>query len=393
MDCGRCGAPNPDTNHFCGNCGAALDASLDPVLQSTIDKRIDVALASKLTDQRIVEIDIQEKVIKRLTDLAKIVGIPIALLLALLSLWGIKSLSDVDSKVKQATDNAVQSMNTKVDAETERAIASLKAKVNAEDKLVVQQAQKSARASLDIAVKSATKDIEVRAKGSRKAIDDLTTQLNRQAVELKAKVQAQDAKLGQIQETVNRFAAQQIAFKQSIVDRIRSVPGLTPFFKGEHDLKRDESHQVLAIILHDATADDDSEPVLRNGRPDLPGPLAHWLVKSDGTIVLIAPESQHANHLGKARDGLTNANTIGVMVSGAPALTDDRQLESLIRLVINISERWGLPPDKIFSHAEVALPAGRKIDMAQQALLFGTWSEQQQRRPGHSVQEFRRGLG
>ena len=108
---------------------------------------------------------------------------------------------------------------------------------------------------------------------------------------------------------------------------------------------------------------------MRNGRPDLPGPLAHWLVKSDGTIVLIAPESQTANHLGMARDGLKNSNTIGVMVSGHPALTDERQVESLIRLVMNISERWSLPPDKIFSHAEVALPPGRKADMLQQAPL------------------------
>jgi hypothetical protein len=210
MDCGRCGTPNPETNHFCGNCGAALDTRLDPALQSTIDKKIDAALASKLTDQRIVEIDVQEKVISRLTDLAKIVGIPIALLLALLSLWGIKSLSDVDSKVKEATDNAVKTMNTKVDAETERAITSLKAKVDAEDKQIVQQAQQSAKASLDTAIESATKAIEIQAKGSRKAIDDLTAQLNRQAVELNAKVQAQDAKLGQIQETVNQLSAQQI---------------------------------------------------------------------------------------------------------------------------------------------------------------------------------------
>lgn len=155
-----------------------------------------------------------------------------------------------------------------------------------------------------------------------------------------------------------------ITYQRSLVEKIRSNPGLPA---GVPQLKRDHAHEVLAIVLHDAVGPDASEVFLKNGRADLRGPFAHWLVKSDGAIVLIALESQNANHLGRARDGLNNSNTIGIMVSGQPALADERQVESLVRLTLDICARWGLPPDKVFSHAEVALPPGRKIDMLQQA--------------------------
>jgi lysozyme len=195
MQCGNCGTPNPETNKFCGNCGGALNSGLDASLQATIDKRIDAALASKLTDQRIVEIDVEEKVIARLTALAKIVGIPIALLLAVAGLWGVKSLSDLDAKVNQATDSAVVKMNIKVNAATDSA---------------VQQAQKRAKESLETAVSSAEQQIQTEAQGSEKRFNDLTVQVEKQAADLTAAVKAQDAKLGKLQDTVNQLTAQQI---------------------------------------------------------------------------------------------------------------------------------------------------------------------------------------
>ena len=47
--------------------------------------------------------------------------------------------------------------------------------------------------------------------------------------------------------------------------------------------------------------------------------------------------------------------------------TYERQVESLVRLVADVADRWQIPTDRIFSHAEVAIPAGRKQDMGQQA--------------------------
>lgn len=157
-----------------------------------------------------------------------------------------------------------------------------------------------------------------------------------------------------------------ISFKQSVVDRIRATPGV-PY----PDNRRPPSHvgdtTRTAIILHDAIAGDGSLSILRNGREELPGPLAHWVVESDGTIAAVADETVKANHLGMADRGLSNRNTIGISVTGVGALADDRQTENLVRLVADVADRWGIPTDHIYSHAEVAMPRGRKIDMGQQA--------------------------
>jgi GH24 family phage-related lysozyme (muramidase) len=225
IDCGRCGIPNPKTNKFCGNCGDALDRHLDPVLQSNIDKKIDAALANKLTDQRIVEIDVQEKVIKRLTDLAKIAGIPIALLLAVLGAWGIKSLSDVDTKIKNATDEALGRMNAKVNTETERAITNLNQKVDEEDAQIVKQAQQNARTSLEAAVDSAKKEIETQAQGSRKRFDDLiASQIKQQSAELNAAVKAQGAKLDKLENTVHQLTVGETMGLQYEGMRLQAYP-------------------------------------------------------------------------------------------------------------------------------------------------------------------------
>jgi cytoskeletal protein RodZ len=174
-----------------------------------------------------------------------------------------------------------------------------------------------------------------------------------------------------------------VYFSQSIVDNIASSPEV-PFPAGLAEPTRIYGYEIRAIILHDAAGPDSSDTILQSGREDLPGPLAHWLVKSDGTIKSIAPETHRANHLGAARDGLTNSNTIGITVSGVPALVKEQQIENLVRLIVNVADRWEIPSDKIFSHAEMALPAGRRSDMAQQAPAIRQMVEAVRRR--HSPQ-------
>ena len=126
-----------------------------------------------MQDQKVVEIEITEKVVDRLKGLGKIVGIPLALLAAVLSLWGIHSMSDVDVKIKKATDEAVANMNTKVNEATQKSIGDLNARVTKESDGIVQQARESARESLKTTVDSATKDLELRAKGAQSQFDHL----------------------------------------------------------------------------------------------------------------------------------------------------------------------------------------------------------------------------
>jgi hypothetical protein len=157
-----------------------------------------------------------------------------------------------------------------------------------------------------------------------------------------------------------------ISYSEEIVKRIRQQPGVS-YPPGTSIRQKSSDHTIVAIILHTADGPDSSLTIVRSGRPDLPGPLAHWAVLSDGSISSIADEIQRANHLGAADRGLTNGNTIGIMATGFPAFSDDRQVENLVRLVADVADRWEIPTAMIFSHAEVAVPLGRKDDMMQQA--------------------------
>jgi len=167
----------------------------------------------------------------------------------------------------------------------------------------------------------------------------------------------------------NPRMAAEIKYSASVVTRIRATPGV-PYPPEQRPATHRGDTTRTAIILHDAVAGDNSIELMRTGRADLRGPLAHWAVQSDGAIAFIADETQRANHVGPADRGVRNTNAIGIEVTGIGALSDERQVESLVRLVADVADRWGIPTSMILSHAEVALPRGRKIDMAQQAPII-----------------------
>jgi hypothetical protein len=173
---------------------------------------------------------------------------------------------------------------------------------------------------------------------------------------------------GEVTTTGEPQRARPIAYVQAMVNHIRAAPG-TPYPTGVQTTTHLGDTTRRAIILHDATGgDSNSVAFLRKGMPpNLPGPLAHWAVQSDGTIAFIADETRKANHVGRAGQGLSNANTIGIQVTGIAALQNERQIESLVRLVADVADRWNIPTNRILSHAEVAVPPGRKTDMGQQA--------------------------
>jgi len=106
---------------------------------------------------------------------------------------------------------------------------------------------------------------------------------------------------------------------------------------------------------------------MRTGRPDIPGPLAHWAVQSDGSIVEVANEGVKANHDGPSIEGLNNGNTIGIQLTGHPAPKNLAQIESLVRLIVDRADRWNIPTNLVLSHCEVAVPAGRNNELLQQA--------------------------
>lgn len=103
-----------------------------------------------------------------------------------------------------------------------------------------------------------------------------------------------------------------------------------------------------------------------NGRPDLPGPLAHLHLARDGTFTVIA--AGRCNHAGIGRwEGITSGNTsfIGIEAENAGVSADpwpDVQIEAYARGCAAILNHIGAPVIMCAGHKEYALPPGRKID-------------------------------
>lgn len=121
------------------------------------------------------------------------------------------------------------------------------------------------------------------------------------------------------------------------------------------------------VCHHTATArsapgDYPSIDVVRNGRSDLPGPLAQLGLGRSGTVYVIA--SGVAYHAGEVRDfSMDNWHAIGIEaeadgVSPWPAA----QLDAYARLCAALVKHYRLSADRVMGHKEVCSPVGRKVD-------------------------------
>lgn len=128
---------------------------------------------------------------------------------------------------------------------------------------------------------------------------------------------------------------------------------------------------VRGIVLHHtATAwtkanEGDSYPsytVVKDGRADLPGPLAQLGLGRDGTWYVLA--AGYANHVGTAAVGETNSVCLGIEAE-ASGTGDKRdwptvQYDAYVTGVRALYDHYGA--NFIKGHKEVALPKGRKSD-------------------------------
>lgn len=124
MNCPKCNAVLGDEHRFCPHCGANLDpasGAMQEYLSSHLQQEVRNALKSETRDQKWVEIETAQAVVSRLTEWAKIfaflVGIPAAVVVAVLSFLGFKTYSDVSAFV----ESAKEVIQTKVDAVGEKA--------------------------------------------------------------------------------------------------------------------------------------------------------------------------------------------------------------------------------------------------------------------------------
>jgi hypothetical protein len=131
---------------------------------------------------------------------------------------------------------------------------------------------------------------------------------------------------------------------------------------------------VKGILAHHtagpATGDFPSLNVVRDGRPDLSGPLAHLGLGRSGTWYVIA--AGRCYHAGSTIDDsiFGNPNAIGIEAEGTGipstntghAYWPNVQYESYVRGVKALQAAYGVPTAHVLGHKEAAVPAGRKPD-------------------------------
>ena len=91
---------------------------------------------------------------------------------------------------------------------------------------------------------------------------------------------------------------------------------------------------------------------------------AHYLIAEDGSVFALVPEDQRAWHAGAGAWGDVtdvNSRSIGIELANAGfAPFAAAQMDALVTLLAEITDRWNIPPARVIGHSDMA--PGRKID-------------------------------
>lgn len=128
------------------------------------------------------------------------------------------------------------------------------------------------------------------------------------------------------------------------------------------------------IVLHHTAGGNYGDFAVLNGQTSREVSVHFWIpdyaddnqYDKDGTFIIwqFLPLDTKGWHAGVAKDGLGNSHTIGIELGNLGTLSDKfekEQLEALDFLIKHIDRAKGKKAP-IYSHAEVALPKGRKSD-------------------------------
>lgn len=126
---------------------------------------------------------------------------------------------------------------------------------------------------------------------------------------------------------------------------------------------------VNTIVCHhtatsrSAPGDYPSMGIVRDGRSDLPGPLAQLgLGRSGAVYVIAAGVSYHAGTVAAAAHGNWYAIGIEAEADGISSPWPEQQMVAYARLCRALIDGYGLDVANVKGHKEVAVPLGRKID-------------------------------
>jgi len=130
--------------------------------------------------------------------------------------------------------------------------------------------------------------------------------------------------------------------------------------------KRPEGVRITAIVLH-ADASDRVDTSLDWCRRPESKVSYHFLLGRTGNVFLLVHPEQRAWHCGvSALDGVSDVNdfAIGVCLSNRNdgETYPKAQLFEAAMVCVQLVNHYGIPLERIVTHAEVALPPGRKTD-------------------------------
>lgn len=104
LKCVLCGASNAPGSNFCSACGSYLkldaNAPKTGALHDLVSRQVAAAISEKLSDKTVVEVEIAEKIAERTIAWAKLagffIGIPVALIAAIIAFFGLKTYADFE---------------------------------------------------------------------------------------------------------------------------------------------------------------------------------------------------------------------------------------------------------------------------------------------------------
>jgi N-acetylmuramoyl-L-alanine amidase len=85
---------------------------------------------------------------------------------------------------------------------------------------------------------------------------------------------------------------------------------------------------------------------------------AHYLIGEEGAVVRLVPEEMRAWHAGAGEwggRGDVNSRSIGIeLQNDGRSPFPERQMAALERMLGGVMERWGIPPEGVIAHSDMA---------------------------------------
>jgi hypothetical protein len=123
---------------------------------------------------------------------------------------------------------------------------------------------------------------------------------------------------------------------------------------------------VQAIVCHHtggpAGGDAPSLGTVQNGRPDLAGPLSHFVLARSGVVYVVAAgQCWHAG--ATLQSWQSNPHSIGIEAEGTGNDTwPEVQIIAYAKLCAALAKAFGLGASRVLGHKEICAPVGRKVD-------------------------------